>query len=1360
MVSSIPRPVPDLHPFTARFGEAMLIDRIRLVRRRRAIEIAAGDGKPFDRSLAALKEELERSIARRTRRAEMLPKPKLDQELPILARKEDIKQAIAENQVVVICGETGSGKTTQLPQICLELGRGIAGMIGHTQPRRIAARTVAARIADELGTELGRGPVGYKVRFGDRTGPDSFIKLMTDGILLAETQNDRWLEAYDTIIIDEAHERGLNIDFLLGFLKQLLPRRPELKLIITSATIDPERFANHFAGGGKPAPIIEVSGRTYPVEVRYRPLTGEEDDREWDQEQGILAAVDELSTVGSGDILVFLTGEREIRMTAEALRKHHPSHTEILPLYARLSAAEQMRVFAPHQHWRIVLATNVAETSLTVRGIRYVVDPGYARMSRYNHKTKVQRLPIEAISRASADQRKGRCGRVAAGVCIRLYSESDFQARDQFTEPEILRTNLASVILQMKALRLGAVEEFPFVEPPDSRMIKDGYETLHELGAIDDKGELTRLGSHLARLPIDPRIARMVLAAVSENSLREILVIAAALSIQDPRERPVAAAEKADIAHKQWHDENSDFLALLNLWKSYQENAKHLSHSKLRKWCQERFLSYLRMREWEDTHQQLHALLGDMGFHESGIALPGDGGGAPSEGSPGRSPVPPRGIALRGDDRRRRLEKMTGRSSEPRPDAGFDAIHRALLTGLLSNIGTRAETFEYGGGRGSKFNIFPGSGLFKKGPKWVMAAEIVQTTKLYARTVAKIQPEWIEALAAHLVKKSYSECHWSQDAGHAVAFERVTLFGIELVARRRVNYGHVDVKAARELFILHALVFGETKADWVFLKKNLALVDEVKELEAKARKADILIDREAMYAYYDSRLPDWICSVATMQKWRQENRGAEKTLEMPRELVMKRAAPEITPDQFPRYLGIAGTKLNIQYKLDPGGEDDGLTLRVPIEALIATDEARIEWLVPGLLQEKILALFRCLPKAFRKGLEPAPALAEECAKELKFGEGSLTDTLSQLIENKRGFKIPKEAWQPKSVPDHLKMLVIVTNERGKEIAHGRDMAEIKSRLAAKAKASFGKLAKSSFDRDGLKTWDFGDLSGSMEIQRSGLRLVAYPAIVDQGATVSLRLLDSAEEAAEATRTGLRRLFMLEAKDELSYHLRLIPGIDRMALHYATLGGRAELDRELTELICERVFLEGRSPIRTKAEFESHLREGWDQIAAAARETGELVSQILNLKQAIALRIPDRVPPAWKPAMDDIQDHLVRLMPKGFLRTTPYTQLREFPRYLNAVLVRLQKLENAGLARDARWRDELVLHWRRYTDVANQLAATTGKSGPPPDARQVPVISAYRWMLEEYRVSLFAQELGTATPVSSKRLEEAWSKVAV
>ncbi len=1290
----------------------MLADRLRLRRRVTATDLAVERGKPHEGMVVELKKELERSVARRAWREEHRPRPKLDQDLPIIARKEDIKKAIAENQVCIICGETGSGKTTQLPQICLELGRGVAGMIGHTQPRRIAARTVATRIAEELGTEVGRGPVGYKVRFGDKTGPETFIKVMTDGILLAETQNDRWLEQYDTIIIDEAHERGLNIDFLLGYLKQLLPRRPELKVIVTSATIDPERFARHFESGGRAAPIVEVSGRTYPVEVRYRALTGEEDNREWDQEQGILAAVDELAAEGSGDVLVFLAGEREIRQTAEALRKHHPAGTEILPLYARLSAAEQMRVFAPHPGRRIVLATNVAETSLTVPGIRYVVDPGFARMSRYNHRTKVQRLPIEAISRASADQRKGRCGRVAAGVCIRLYSEEDFAARDQFTEPEILRTNLASVILQMKALRLGAVEEFPFVEPPDSRMIKDGYETLHELGAIDEKGELTKLGVQLAKLPIDPRLGRMILAGAAEASLREVLIIAAALSVQDPRERPMAAAEKADIAHRQWQDENSDFVAILNLWKGYQEAGEHLSHSKLRKWCQERFLSYLRMREWEDIHQQLHGLLGDMGFHEN---------------------VKP---------------------------AGFDAVHRALLTGLLSNVGTRAETFEYSGGRGSKFSLFPGSGLFKKGPKWVMASEIVQTTRLYARTAAKIDPAWIELVAGHVLKRSYSDGHWSRDAGHAVAFERVTLFGIEVVAKRRVNFGNVDVKAARELFILHALVYGETKAEWGFLKKNLKLVEEVKELEAKARRADILVDREAMYAIYEAKLPEWVCGVATMEKWRKEDRGAEKTLEMSRGEIVKRATPEITAEKFPEYLGVAGTKLRIDYKLDPGGEDDGLTLRIPIEALIAADEHRVEWLVPGLLQEKILALFRCLPKAYRKGLEPAPALAEACARELPFGEGSLMAALSRKVEEKKGFTIPAEAWQPKGVPDHLKMLVVVMDEKGKEMAQGRDLSEIKARLSAKAKASFGKLAKSSFDRDGLKGWEFGDLQVSMEIQRGGLRLVAYPALVDQGQAVSLRLLDSKEEAAEATRAGLRRLFMLEARDELTYHLRLIPNQTALGLHYATLGGKAELERELSEMICERAFLTGRPVVRTKAEFDARLNEGWKQIGPAAKETGLLVSEILAAKQAIAMRIPDQVPPAWKAAIDDIEDHLVRLMPKGFLRTTPFEQLRQFPRYLNAVIVRLQKLENAGLAKDARWRDELVLHWRRYTDVANQLAATVSSGGVKPDARRVPEIAAYRWMLEEFRVSLFAQELGTAMPVSAKRLEEQWGKVGV
>jgi ATP-dependent helicase HrpA len=1359
--------VDELAALAARIPEAMLADQHRLRRRARAAEMLRRGGvharaRSFDHELTRLARDLERSIARRAARAASLPRPAFDLDLPILARREEIGRAIQQCQVCVICGETGSGKTTQLPKICLDLGRGVAGLIGHTQPRRIAARTVAARIAEELGAPLGSraGPVGYKVRFGDHTGPDTYVKVMTDGILLAETQGDPWLEQYDTLIIDEAHERSLNIDFLLGYLKRLLPKRRELKVIITSATIDPDRFAHHFtslpphlltstptASALVPAaaPIIEVSGRTYPVEVRYRPLASDDpDDRERDQESAILDAIDELHAIAPGDALVFLAGEREIRQTAEALRKHHPPGTEILPLFARLSAQEQMRVFQAHRSRRIVLATNVAETSLTVPGIKYVIDPGLARISRYNPRTKVQRLPIEPISQASADQRKGRCGRVQAGVCIRLYSEDDFKTRPRFTDPEILRTNLASVILQMKALRLGTVEEFPFVEPPDSRMIRDGYETLHELGALGEPAPgaaLTRTGAQLAKLPIDPRLGRMILAAKGEGTLREVLIIAAALSIQDPRERPMSAQDAADQAHARFRDEHSDFVALLNLWNEYQKQAEHLSGSKLRKWCQTNFVSFVRMREWEDIHQQLHALVADMGFHENPATQPAD----------------------------------------------YASIHRSLLTGLLSSIGQRTETFEYQGARGQKFHLFPGSGLFKRGPRWVMAAEIVQTTRLYARTVAKIEPEWVEALAGHLVKRSYSDAHWSKDAGQVMAFEKVSLFGLDVVPRRRVNYGPIDPAASRDLFI-HALVEGDLQKRPAFLEHNLRLIDEVKRLEAKARKRDILADTRALSEFYGARLPPDVYSTDTLNRWlKSAGREGALALQMAKTDLLSREAAEVTPEKFPDTAPVAGTRLNLEYTLDPGGPTDGITMTVPLEALIALDERRTEWLVPGLLKDKILALLRSLPKQHRKALDPAPALAEQAAATLPFGRGDLYEALSTLVRERRGVTIAREAWQPRGIPDHFRLNIRVVDERGKVLGESRDVNDLKARFAARAKAAFERLAQSGpsqpddqgadatspFHRDGITDWEFGDLPESVTLDRGGFRLVAYPAILDRGETVSLRLLDSADAAATETRRGLRRLFILEARDELLYHVRLIPELPAMSLHYAPYGGGEQLKRDLIELAAERAFLSEQALgetssesrfvstgtatttaapvfIRTRAAFRARLESAWDRIGPAMREAGAIVSRVLDARHAVALRLAERTPPAWEPALADIREQLLYLLPKGFLGSAPYEQLRHLPRYLAAITRRMDKLENAGLARDARWAAEVAPHWRRCLDLAR---------ANPVAARSLAAVS-YRWLIEEFRVSLFAQELGTAAPVSAKKLDEQWARIAV
>lgn len=1388
----------DLRSLAPRIRDCMLADRQRLVRLLRAAEGRAARGEPADRLAERFRADLERSQARLARRRERLPRPTWPAELPVVARRADIAKAIAEHQVVVLCGETGSGKTTQLPKICLELGRGVAGLIGHTQPRRIAARTVAGRIAEELGTPLGQA-VGYKVRFGDHTGPDTYIKVMTDGILLAETQTDRHLEQYDTIIIDEAHERSLNIDFLLGCLRQLLARRPDLKLIITSATIDPERFARHFAPSEHtPAPIIEVSGRTYPVEVRYRPFALEEaDDR--DQTQAILDAVDELTTVGGGDVLVFLSGEREIRETAEALRKHHPPSTEILPLYARLSGAEQMRAFQPHQGRRIVLATNVAETSLTVPGIRYVIDPGLARVSRYSHRTKVQRLPIEAISQASADQRKGRCGRVAEGVCIRLYSELDFAQRARFTEPEILRTNLASVILQMKFLRLGNVEEFPFVEPPDPRMVKDGYDTLVELGAIEERQAtggnrqtewvLAPMGAKLARLPVDPRIGRMILEAIEEGCVDQVLIIAAALEIQDPRERPMLKQQAADEAHGQWRDENSDFLSLLKLWGEYQKQSELLSGSRLRKWCQSNFLSSMRMREWEDVHQQLKAQLADMGLVHSDA---GRRRAAPSRAGPGRGRP---GSQEEGPGR--------GRPGSQEEDQ-YAAIHRSLLSGLLSSIGTRgsAESFEYSGPRGSKFNIFPGSGLFKKGPRWVVASELVQTTKLYARTVAKIEPQWIEPLAAHIVKRSHFDPHWSKEGGQAFAFERVSLFGLEIVSRKRVPLGPIDPKTARELFIHHGLVAGDIGAEWKFLERNQRLLAEVRTVEAKVRKPDLLADSKAIFDFYDARVPADVYGVATMQKWlRGEAVGSQRegvkkgegtkkgddgeaegsvavapsgrltdslrssrgdSLLMRWEDLVHAAPEEVTPDRYPDVLPAAGTRLNLQYVYQPGEKEDGVTMTVPIEALLALDTDKPEWLVPGMLKEKILALFRCLPKAWRKLMDPAPELAERCVREMPFAEGSLFAALEERIHAIKGVRVPRSAWQPRSIPDHFRMNFRVVDEKGKELAQGRDLAELRTRLGAKAKASFGKLARGTLERQGITDWDFGELRERVEVDRAGLKLVAYPAIADEEASVSLRLLDSPRAAAAATRAGLLRLFLLQSRDELLFQLRILPDLEQMGLHYATLGGSEALCADLSALVAERAFMSpvyaaGGTPapqaidIRTREQFQVRLGVGLARLHEIVDETGALVARILAARHMLALRLAEKAPPAWEPTMADIRQQLLYLLPKGFLHRVPWDNLRHFPRYLNAIDFRLAKFSNAGLDRDYRLMHQFNPYWRRYTDRAAAGAE------PEPTTPQLEALRAYRWLAEEYRVSLFAQELGTASPVSPKRLDELWAR---
>jgi ATP-dependent helicase HrpA len=1285
-------------------AQCMLRDQHTLRARLHAIQRRAQDHKPFDQSLQRLVLDIERSHGEFTRRKTAAPVPSYPQDLPVVQKRDEVACALAANQVIVVCGETGSGKTTQLPKICLEMGRGIQAMIGHTQPRRIAARSVSMRIAQELNSPLGHA-VGYKVRFSDKLSENTYIKLMTDGILLAETQGDRFLEQYDTIILDEAHERSLNIDFLIGYLKQLLPKRPDLKLIITSATIDPQRFSRHFNN----APIVMVSGRTYPVEVRYRPLQSEDPDEEdLEMEQAILGGIDELwKTTGPGDTLVFLSGEREIRETAEMLRKHHPAGTEILPLYARLSADEQMRVFQLHQKRRIILATNVAETSLTVPGIRYVVDPGLARISRYAPRTKVQRLPIEPVSRASADQRKGRCGRVSEGVCIRLYSQDDYERRAQFSDPEILRTNLASVILQMKALKLGDIGEFPFIDPPDLRAIRDGYQTLHEIGAIDERNELTEVGRMLSKLPIDPRIGRMVLGARDENVLDDVLIIAAALSVQDPRERPLDKQQQADAAHAQFRDENSDFLSYLRLWQWFHENSKHLSGSKLRKLCKESFVSFIRMKEWHDIHAQIREIVSEMGF------------------------------------RVRAKPQAAGKTNLIN-----DSIHRALLVGLLSNIGVKSDSFEYNGARGVKFHLFPGSALFSRKPQWVMAAEIVETTKLYARTVASIRPEWVERLAPHLLKKSYSDPHWQPHTGHVMAFEKVTLYGLTLIPRRSVHYGPIDPKTSRQMFIQHALVDGDWYTDGRFFRHNRELIEEIQTIENKSRRRDLLVDVQAQFDFYDRIVPAAVYNGPLFEKWRRQAEAhAPQVLFMSRRDLMNYDA-DVAFDQFPDNMTLNGMVLPLEYRLEPGHPSDGITVTIPLATLNQVPLDPFEWLVSGLLKEKILALIRSLPKTLRTNFVPAPDHAELAFKAIRSRAGSLLEALAEHLGKQSGLAVSRHDFQLDTLPEHLQMNFRVIDAQGKEIATGRDLTELRHKVGGAARTSFAAGARQELHRDGITRWDFGDLPETVQVSRHGMQLMGYPALVDAGTSVSLRVLDTAESAAASTRAGLRRLFMLQLAGEIKSLARRLP-IDQMCLHYSTIGECDELRQGLVTAAADRALFADASPVRTREQFIARAEDAWRRLPLVADELVDVAAQILSTYHALRLRLDDPYPPLLEPSILHMKSHLSTLVPREFLLKTPPTWVPHLPRFMRALEIRLKKLTNAGLSRDAQGMATIAPLAQRYTE---QLAEHARRGIVDPQ------IETYRWMLEELRVSLFAQELKTSIPISIQRLEKQWSLV--
>ena len=1228
----------------------------------------------------------------RARRRAGLPAISYPPELPVSQRRDDLATAIAGHQVVVVAGETGSGKTTQLPKICLELGRGVQGMIGHTQPRRLAARTVAERVASELRTPLGEA-VGYTVRFTDRVAKDTLVKLMTDGILLAELARDRSLRRYDTIILDEAHERSLNVDFLLGYLARLLPRRPELKLIITSATIDPERFSRHFGD----APVVEVSGRTYPVEVRYRPL-GEVADDDRDQTQGILDAVDELCREGPGDILVFLSGEREIRDTADALRGHSfprsPGGVDVLPLYARLAAADQHRVFQPHGGRRVVLATNVAETSLTVPGIKYVVDPGTARISRYSHRSKVQRLPIEPVSQASANQRKGRCGRTSDGICIRLYSEDDFNGRPEFTDPEILRTNLASVILQMTSLRLGDVAAFPFLDPPDHRSVKAGVDLLGELGALDG-GRLTPVGRKLAQLPVDPRLGRMIVEADRLGCTREVLVIVAALSIQDPRERPADKQQAADERHARFAASGSDFLTWLNLWRYLHERQSSLSSNQFRKLCRAEFLNYLRVREWQDLQGQLRAVARDLGF------------------------------------------KLNKAEADP------ERVHTALLAGLLSHIGLKqGDTREYLGARGTRFAIFPGSALARKPPQWVMAAELVETSRLWGRGAARIEPEWVEPLAGHLVKRSYAEPHWSRSRGAVMASERVTLFGVPIVAERPVSYARVDPEAARELFLRHALVEGDWETSHDFFARNRRLLAEVEELEHRARRRDILVDDQALFDFYDHRIPAEVVSARHFDAWWKRARHDQPDLlDFERSMLIEDAADAPDAGDYPDTWHQGEHRLRLTYQFEPGSDADGVTVHVPLAVLNQVDAGGFDWLVPGLREELVTELIRSLPKAIRRNFIPAPNWASSVLRRIGPADGPLLAVLARELERAGPVEVPPDAFDPAKVPDHLRMTfrVVEGSRRGpaKVVGEGKDLDELKARLARRMRAAITAAAP-GLERDRLAGWDLGTLPKVVEQRRDGRVVKGFPALVDEGDGVAVRLLETGTEQADAMWAGTRRLLLQASPSPVKFVLARQSNQAKLTLSRYRHGSATELFGDCLAAAADDLMAAHGGPAWDQEGFRRLLGAVRGELADATLDVVTMVERVLAVAGEVEGRLAELTNPAFRPARDDLRSQLDDLIYPGWVAAAGRRRLPDVLRYLRAMVQRLERLPS-DLARDAE-RMESVAYvtaaWRRALD----------RSPGRPEAR-----AEVRWMLEELRVSYFAQALGTPHPVSEKRV---------
>lgn len=1269
--------------FREDIGKCMYVDQNILRRRLAKLQPDA------PQQMQRFKLQLKRALARKQAREAACPKISFTGELPIYAKLDELAAAINGNQVVIVCGETGSGKTTQIAKLCLSIGRGLHGFVGHTQPRRIAARAVATRISEELGTPLGEA-VGFKIRHSDTTSPHTYIKIMTDGILLAELQQDRWLERYDTLIIDEAHERSLNIDFLLGYIKRLLPERPELKVIITSATIDVERFSKFFNS----APVIEVSGRTYPVDVMYRPLddyTKEAVDT--DQEHAaLLASIRELSQYGQGDILIFLEGEREIHEASQFLQRENLPDTDILPLYSRLSSSRQSTIFRPHIRRHIILATNIAETSLTIPGIRYVIDKGYARISRYSRRNKVQQLPVEKISRASADQRKGRCGRVAEGICLRLYSEEDYESRPEFTDPEILRTNLASVILQMKSLKLGDITAFPFLEAPDSRYINDGSRLLNEIQALDKNGHLTKTGRLVSRLPVDPRLGAILVAANEFGCVNEILIIVSALSAQEPRERPLDAQEKADEAHQRFADEHSDFLSYISIWQFFHQQMKKLSHSQLRRLCQQNFISYIRMREWKEVRKQLADQLREIGFLEN------------------------------------------------RHPASYEAIHSALIRGFLGNVAMKTGTREYTGARGIKLHIFPGSSQFARMPKWIIAAELVETTRLYARTVASIDPRWLIKPAGHISKSEYYEPFWDKKAQHVLAYERITLYGLVLVTGQKINYAKINPGECRKIFIRDALLEEQLDMNAPFILHNHRIVEDIRLLEKKARRHDIF-NEQAFYDYYDTVIPADICDGHIFRKWYQSaSRRDEKLLYVDPETIMYHQADTITSADYPDRTSFHNNKLNIRYKFDPGAADDGVSLDIPVYLLNQLEQEALDRLIPGMMSEKISFLLKSLPKNLRRQLVPIPDTVAECAEKISTQGSTLTASLEDYLFRTRGIKLQDDVWSGIKLPDHLRINIRVIDNDKKIVEQGRDLKKLQADLYTHIEKEFTAISDKIIEQDNILEWNFGELPETCDIEVNHTSIRLFPALVDMDSSVSIRLFDNRNKAEHEMHHGLIRLFCIASKKEFKYLEKNLPHFKEMNLYYSSLGQSNEFKQSLFDLITDEVFLSHGRTIRSQQEFNAALVQGRPMLVNVANDICKLIHVVLKKYNQIVNLLEDKKFSRMSEALEDINEHLSHLVYEGFIGDELLPDLRQYPRYLDAILKRLEKLAFSP-EKDKRQLQKIEPFWNYYLELIESGVFSNSDE----------LVREYWRMLEEYRVSLFAQELGTSRSVSAKKL---------